>query len=89
MASLNRSSRLKKQLSKAAGEAIVTYKLSRQGWLVVNANSGIQNISNLDLIAMKGKKRITIQVKAARDKKHIQLAGKFKSDGRYFNTKED
>jgi len=38
--SLNRSSGINKQLSKAAGESLVVYKLSRRGWLVVNANSG-------------------------------------------------
>lgn len=88
MASLNRSSLRAKQLSKAAGEAIVVYKLSRQGWLVVNANSGIQNIPNFDLIAMKGKRNLRIQVKAARGNSHVPLAGKYKLEGRYFNTKK-
>ena len=88
--SLNRSSGLSKQLSKAAGEQLVSYLLTRRGWFVVNANSGVQNMANLDLIALKGKRRVTIQVKAGRAISHVPLAGTYKSNSNplYFNTKE-
>jgi len=86
--SLNRSSGLDKQLSKAAGEALVTYKLSRRGWLVVNTNSGVQNMPNFDLIAMKDDRRVTVQVKSGRDKNKVPLSGVYRENGIYFNTKE-
>ncbi len=85
---LNRSSSLEKQLSKAAGEALVTYKLSRRGWLVINANSGVQNMPNFDLIAMRGDDRVTIQVKAAKSRTHCPLSGTYRPDGMYFNSKD-
>lgn len=86
--SLNRSSGINKQLSKAAGESLVAYKLSRRGWLVVNANSGVQNMPNFDLIAMKEDRRVTIQVKAAKSGDQIPMAGIYREDGRYYNAKD-
>ena len=86
--SLNRSSGINKQLSKAAGESLVAYKLSRRGWFVVNANSGVQNMPNFDLIAMKDDRRVTIQVKAAKDSHQVPMAGVYREDGQYYNTKD-
>ncbi len=86
--SLNPSTALAKQLSKAAGESLVTYRLSRRGWLVVNANSGVQNMPNFDLIAMKDDHRITVQVKTGRHGFQVALAGNYREDGQYFNTKD-
>ena len=85
---LNQSTSLAKQLSKAAGESFVTYRLSRKGWLVINANSGVQNMPNFDLIAMKDDRRVTVQVKTGRDPSHISMAGTYREDGIYFNTKD-
>lgn len=73
--------------SKAAGEALVCYKLARYGWLPVNANSGVANMPNLDVIALKGERRVTIQVKAAVGKGWTMFAGRAKPNGGYFNTK--
>ena len=86
--SLNRSSGINKQLSKAAGESLVVYKLSRRGWLVVNANSGVQNMPNFALIAMKEDRRVTIQVKAAKSGHQVPMAGIYREDGRYYNNKD-
>ena len=86
--SINPSTAIDKALSKAAGESYVTYKLARNGWMAVNANSGVANMPNLDLIGLRHDKRITIQIKAAKADKSIPLAGSYKADGVYFNTKE-
>ena len=63
--SINPSTAIDKALSKAAGESYVTYKLARKGWMAVNANSGVANMPNVDLIGLRHDKRITIQIKAA------------------------
>lgn len=73
--------------SKAAGEALACYKLARRGWLPVNVNSGVSNMPNLDLIAFKGKRQVTIQVKAAVGKGWTMFSGRAKPEGGYFNTK--
>lgn len=85
--SINPSSAIAKALSRSAGEAYVAYMLARHGWLAVNANGG-SNMPNVDIVALKGNKRITLQVKAAKADKSIPLAGTFKPDGKYFNTKD-
>ena len=77
-----------KQLSRAAGEALVVYRLARRGWRAVNANAGFSNMPNLDLIALKEERRITIQVKGATADDNVPLAGSYRPDGRYFNAKE-
>lgn len=85
--SINPSTAIDKALSKAAGESYVTYRLAREGWLAVNANSGVANMPNVDLIALKGDKRVTIQIKSAKANRAIPLAGNYKPDGVYFNAK--
>lgn len=84
--SINPSSAIAKALSRAAGEAYVSYSLARFGWLAVNTNVGL-NMPNVDIVALKGKRLITIQVKAAKADKSVPLAGSFKADGTYFNSK--
>ena len=49
-------------VTKAICENLVIIELLRQGWHVVNLNA-INNTPNADLIAIKGKRRVTIQVK--------------------------
>ena len=49
-------------VTKAICENLVIIELLRRGWHVVNLNA-INNTANADLIAIKGKRRITIQVK--------------------------
>jgi hypothetical protein len=49
-------------LTKAICENLVIIELLRHGWHAVNLNT-VNNTPNADLIAIKGKKRITIQVK--------------------------
>src|SRR5450631_1311837 len=49
-------------VTKAICENLVIIELLRRGWHVVNLNA-INNTANADLIAIKGSKRITIQVK--------------------------
>ena len=75
---------------KALGERIVANELTFRGWLAVNTNSGEENSPNIDLIALKGEKRITIQVKTsgARSHKGQHFMGYYKEEGRYFNTKD-
>jgi hypothetical protein len=85
---LYRSTVINKLLSKAAGESLVAYKLSRRGWLVVNANSGVQNMPNFDLIAMKEDRRVTVQVKTAKSPHSVSMAGVYREDGQYYNTKD-
>ena len=47
-----------------AGEAYVTYLLALNGWKVLSLNVGRQT-PNVDLMALRRGKRITVQVKAA------------------------
>jgi len=77
-----------KQLSRAAGEALVVYRLARLGWRAMNANVGFSNMPNLDLVALKGAWRVGIQVKAATADDNVPLAGAYRPEGRYFNAKE-
>ena len=86
--SINPSTAINKALSRAAGESYVAYKLARNGWMAVNANSGVANMPNVDLICLRDKKRIAVQVKSAKADKSIMLAGTYKADGVYFNAKE-
>jgi hypothetical protein len=74
--------------SKIAGETLISYKLARRGWAPISANSGYANFPNLDLIALKLGKRITIQVKAAVGQGWVMFAGRAKANGPYFNGKE-
>ena len=78
---------INKNLSKAAAESFVVYCLSRRGWWVINANSGVQNMPNVDLVAMKDKVNINIQVKARQDKKRVAFSG-FREKGELFNSKD-
>ena len=73
--------------SKAIGERIIANELTYKGWLVVNANSGEQNAPNLDLIAIKDNKRITIQVKSSDGGNLFLLGWGFNENKKYFNTK--
>ena len=77
-----------KQLSRAAGEALVVYRLARLGWRAMNANVGFANMPNLDLVALKGACRVGIQVKAATADDNVPLAGAYRPEDRYFNAKE-
>ncbi len=76
---------------KAIGERIVANELTYRGWLAVNTNSGEENSPNIDIIALKDGKRVTIQVKStnAKCKNHSYHLGRYqKDDGEcYFNTK--
>ena len=74
---------------KALGERIVANELTFRGWLVVNTNSGEQNSPNIDLIALKGDKRVTIQVKTtgAQSHKGQHFMGYYREEGGYFNSK--
>jgi len=74
--------------SKVAGETLVSYKLARRGWTPISANSGYANFPNLDLIALKLGKRITIQVKAAVGRGWVMFSGRAKAAGKYFNGKD-
>jgi hypothetical protein len=75
--------------SKIAGETLVSYKLARRGWTPISANSGYANFPNLDLIAIKPGKRVTIQVKAAIGRQAwVMFAGRVKATEPYFNGKE-
>lgn len=57
---------IKKILVAPAGEALVTYQLSKEGWFVINANGGVNNMPNFDLMAMNDKQQIvSIQVKSS------------------------
>jgi hypothetical protein len=73
--------------SKAIGERIIANELTYRDWLVVNANSGEQNAPNLDLIAIKDNKRITIQVKSCDGGNLFLLGWGFNKDKKYFNTR--
>lgn len=77
-----------KQLSKAAGESYVVYQLARHCWHAAIANAGSAIMPNVDIIAFKGERRITLQVKATRADKAVPLAGMHQPDGHYFNSKD-
>ncbi len=74
---------------KAIGERIVANELTFRGWLAVNANSGEENSPNVDLMALRGDKRVTIQVKtsSARSNEDQHFMGYYKEQGAYFNAK--
>ena len=86
---LDGSRRLRPNAVKALGERIVANELTFRGWLAVNTNSGEENSPNIDLIALKDEKRVTIQVKttSARSHKGQHFMGYYKEGGGYFNTK--
>ena len=73
----------------AIGERIVANELTFRGFLAVNANSGEENFPNLDLIALKGGQRSTIQVKASNASSHKgqYRLGQYRETGDYFNRK--
>ena len=74
---------------KAIGERIVANELTFRGWIAVNVNSGEENAPNIDLIALKNHKRITIQVKTTSAQSHKDqfFLGYHRENGSYFNEK--
>ena len=77
-----------KQLTGVAGELFVAYKLIKEGWFVVNANCAIRNMPNFDLIALKNKYRVTIQVKAS-NTGDFPLGQYQPNKKKFVNTKSD
>ena len=75
---------------KALGERIVSNELTYRSWLAVNTNSGEENSPNIDLIALKDEKRVTVQVKSTRAASHRgqYFFGYYREEGAYFNTKK-
>lgn len=55
------------------GETAVAMELMKRGYDVVNLNDSIKNIQSVDLLCMKGRKRIFIQVKTGTE--HNILTG--------------
>jgi hypothetical protein len=63
------------------GEAIVTTALAWHGWIVRSLNAGMP-CPNADLVAIKGKARVTLQVKAAPHPRHDRIRWLFLAGGR-------
>ena len=57
----------------AVGEELVKYHLLARGWDVINLNLIGNNRPNADLLAVKGKHVVRIQVKTSQDMDWVQL----------------
>lgn len=57
--------RADRQLSGAQGEAIVLYELMWHGWIPANINQFVKDARNIDIIAIKGVRKVALTVKAS------------------------
>ncbi|HEX6959961.1 MAG TPA: hypothetical protein VF194_18405 [Ferrovibrio sp.] len=53
------------QSTGAHGEVIVLHELLWRGWLPANVNFVVRNARNVDVVALKGDKRVTLSVKTS------------------------
>lgn len=73
------------QLVGAMGETIVLYELMYRGWIPANVNSFVRNARNVDIIAIKGDRQVSLSVKTSgpNSATNFQLGGE--PDTRVFN----
>jgi hypothetical protein len=78
----------RRQIAGMLGENIITNELLWHGWLPMNANVGLRNAPNIDIVAAKGARSVHVQVKASTDMANDAIeVGRGKRDT-YFNGKE-
>jgi len=77
-----------KRASGAIGENIALNELLWRGWAPVNANFGLRNTPNIDIIAAKGKKHVSLQIKASTDTANDIIEVGRGNKKKFFNSKD-
>lgn len=72
----------------AIGEKLIELGLLWNGWAPANLNQSVKNAPNVDLLAAKGNKTVSLQIKTSGPNSQSMLQLGYKSEKGVFNTKD-